>query len=70
MSEDTRTLREVPVAYTFRGVFKVRASSDREAEQLVRDHCSVCGPVPHSSLPDGDVGWDIDVHASVVRAGR
>lgn len=53
----------VPTRFVFSGTFRVKAESQKQAEELVRKHCGlVLGGEIQSSLPDEDVDWVFDVH--------
>jgi hypothetical protein len=57
-------VHEVPVRFSFDGVFKVKAKTKALAEEYVRLHCGmVMGERGvHSSLPEEDIDWDFPIH--------
>lgn len=53
----------VPTKFVFSGTFRVKAESQKQAEEHVQKHCGlVLGGEIHSSLPDDEVDWGFDVH--------
>jgi len=54
---------EVVTEFTFKGIFKVKADSQAEANDMVRTDCGlVLGGDIHSTLNDEDIDWDFDTH--------
>ncbi|MFA7219002.1 MAG: hypothetical protein WC119_00555 [Synergistaceae bacterium] len=54
---------EVPVKFTFDGVFKVKAKSREEAVELVKNDCGMTMTNGvHSSLPEGNIDWEFPCH--------
>ena len=53
----------VPVSFTFKGTFFVKADSKEDAIRDVKDSCGlVLGGNVHSTLPDENVDWHFPVH--------
>lgn len=54
---------DVPVTFTFEGVFKVKARSREEAVEFVEKHCGMAMDSGiHSSLPEGTIDWEFPCH--------
>lgn len=49
----------IPVQYIFEGEFVILAQSKEIAEKNVTEHCGVVLGSVQSTLPDGEVDWDI-----------
>jgi hypothetical protein len=54
---------KIPVTFTFKGNFFIKANSKKEAIEFADKHCgmTVVRGI-HSSLPDEDVDWNFPVH--------
>jgi hypothetical protein len=53
----------VPVAFTFSGVFHIRANDEEGAVEAANEHVGlVLGGNIHSTLPDEDVNWEFPAH--------
>jgi hypothetical protein len=58
---------QIPVKYVFSGVFQVKAESENEANEMVRNHCGlVMGGNIHTTLNERDVDWQFDAHPQAI----
>ena len=64
---------QIAVRFAFDGVFHVTADRLSEAKQKVSDGCGlVLGGGIHTTLPEGEIGWEFPVHPdrSILSARR
>lgn len=55
---------DIPTKFIFSGTFRVKAESQEQAEEYVREHCGLTlGRDIHTTLPYDDVDWEFDVHS-------
>ena len=52
----------IPVIFSFEGEFFVAAPSHIEAEKYVQENCGLKIGEIHSTLPEGDIGWNFNCH--------
>lgn len=56
------TKRTIKVQYIFEVVYKIKEDSDFEARRKILDHCGMVAGKVHSTLPDDEIDWEVDVH--------
>ena len=54
---------KVPVTFTFKGEFEIRAENIAEAREDIEKHVGLClGGDIHHTLMDEDINWEFGVH--------
>ena len=52
----------VETHFTFKGIFKVKATSSEQATEYVEKHCGLIIGRVHTSLSDDCIDWEFDAH--------
>lgn len=55
---------KVPVTFTFKGEFEIRAKNVSEVRELIQNHVGlVLGGDIHHTLNDDDIDWEFSIHS-------
>lgn len=54
---------KIPVSFTFKGEFEIKAITAEEAREYVEKHVELClGGDIHHTLMEDDITWEFPVH--------